>query len=497
MSDGYTIEEAASALGVPSARVWELIARGVLSGAQEGGDMRVFLQPRPAPVNVSPPEPRQNGNGGPRDAGEGSPFRELLTEFRNLTERYGQALLALGEARGEVASLRSRVDLLEARVELRLPTAAPPLPWTAPEPPMADVTAATEDVAEVDDTSPVAEVLMAEAEHEAAVAAAGLAAMATADGGDAGPPSAADEAARRRRARRRSKKGAHPASDEIAEALARAEDPSMGELPSGPDAGDALGEFEDALAHPRGLTGEAIEEAPTVSVDPPAVEVAALEPESGTPAPHVEPMESRVMPSGEDEGELEPAVSFAPVEPMPSEAAMGDTEDDGDWADLEEGDDAVSVDDADAPPDQPAPPLPAYEPLPADAPYTASVDEPDWFSDSDLGTWSAPTAETGDAVGVPIEPERGAPAPAAKGGRRAQEPRAAVRRVSTVELPGAGDLREALAALDSLRPRDTRSPARAPAPTWNEPRVPLDRPAAPQAGPAGRAYQRLRRLFPG
>ena len=50
-----------------------------------------------------------------------SAFRELLTEFRNLTERYGQALLALGEARGEVASLRTRVDLLEARLDLRLP----------------------------------------------------------------------------------------------------------------------------------------------------------------------------------------------------------------------------------------------------------------------------------------------------------------------------------------------------------------------------------------
>src|ERR671910_428353 len=137
--EGYSVTEAASILGVPTERVWELLARGVLSGAPEGETgMRVYLQPRPAP---SPPVPdaRPNGDGGAREPqGELSPFRELLTEFRNLTERYGQALLALGEARGEVAALRSRVDLLEARMDLRLPmTAAPmtqPAPWPTPVP---------------------------------------------------------------------------------------------------------------------------------------------------------------------------------------------------------------------------------------------------------------------------------------------------------------------------------------------------------------------------
>src|SRR5687768_15764026 len=129
--DGYSVTEAASVLGVPTERVWELLARGVLSGTPDGETgMRVFLQPRPAPaaVNEAPPS---NGHGRPREADvEASPFRELLTEFRNLTERYGQALLALGEARGEVASLRSRVDVLEARMDLRLPFSAP----AAPEP---------------------------------------------------------------------------------------------------------------------------------------------------------------------------------------------------------------------------------------------------------------------------------------------------------------------------------------------------------------------------
>src|SRR5918995_6039609 len=140
--EGYSVTEAASILGVPTERVWELLARGVLSGAPEGETgMRVYLQPRPAPA---PPaaEARPNGDGGAREPErELSPFRELLTEFRNLTERYGQALLALGEARGEVAALRSRVDLLEARMDLRLPmgSAAPagggwPTPVAALEP---------------------------------------------------------------------------------------------------------------------------------------------------------------------------------------------------------------------------------------------------------------------------------------------------------------------------------------------------------------------------
>src|SRR5918996_751563 len=126
--DGYSVTEAASVLGVPTERVWELLARGILSGSPEGETgMRVFLQPRPgAPPADSLRERAQNGNGGTREpATELSPFRELLTEFRSLTERYGQALLALGEARGEVASLRSRVELLEARMDLRLPGARP------------------------------------------------------------------------------------------------------------------------------------------------------------------------------------------------------------------------------------------------------------------------------------------------------------------------------------------------------------------------------------
>ncbi len=131
--DGYSVNEAASVLGVPVERVWELLARGVLSGTPEGETgMRVFLQPRPAPPEAPLDAPAPRGNGATEPERELSPFRELLTEFRNLTERYGQALLALGESRGEVAALRSRVDLLEARMDLGQPapaTAARPRGW--------------------------------------------------------------------------------------------------------------------------------------------------------------------------------------------------------------------------------------------------------------------------------------------------------------------------------------------------------------------------------
>ncbi|MEX0625738.1 MAG: hypothetical protein WD402_04255 [Chloroflexota bacterium] len=148
--DGYSVQEAASVLGVAEGRVWELLARGVLLGTPEGDSMRVFLKTQPGPIASAAHDepPRTNGNGGTHgQTGEASAFRELLTEFRNLTERYGQALLALGESRGEVAGLRSRVDQLEARLDLRLPPPvdAAPMAWDSlsvpaltpePSPPM-------------------------------------------------------------------------------------------------------------------------------------------------------------------------------------------------------------------------------------------------------------------------------------------------------------------------------------------------------------------------
>ena len=198
---GYSVTEAASVLGVPTERVWELIARGVLSGEPEGETgMRVFLQPRPAPAPVtSPDDPVTARSNGPER--EMSPFRELLTEFRSLTERYGQALLALGESRGEVASLRSRVDVLEARIEFRLPMGPPSAaPWPTQSLPVSEPASASGAPAE------------AAVEHD-------------------------DEEAHRPRRR-----GARRATESFAEALARAEDPSLADLPRGSEA-DALAAF--------------------------------------------------------------------------------------------------------------------------------------------------------------------------------------------------------------------------------------------------------------
>ena len=190
--DGYSVTEAASVLGVPTERVWELLARGVLSGTPEGDTgMRVFLQPRPKPAAGDDPA-RPNGDRvGAEPERELSPFRELLTEFRGLTERYGQALLALGEARGEVAALRSRVDVLEARMDLRLPMGTQPgAPWSAPMPEAPRVAAPLEHIA-----APP-EQLSPEPVHP-------------------------DEEEHRARSR-----GPRRATDSFAEALARAEDPS-------------------------------------------------------------------------------------------------------------------------------------------------------------------------------------------------------------------------------------------------------------------------------
>ncbi|HEX2220950.1 MAG TPA: hypothetical protein VHK06_00330, partial [Candidatus Limnocylindria bacterium] len=114
MNDGHSISDAATLLGVPAERVWELLARGVLAGEPlDDGGYRVFLgsaapgeagRSRRGTTAADPP-PGGAASASDFSGAERGAFRELLTEFRNLTERYGQALLALGEARGEVAAL--------------------------------------------------------------------------------------------------------------------------------------------------------------------------------------------------------------------------------------------------------------------------------------------------------------------------------------------------------------------------------------------------------
>ncbi|MEX1073146.1 MAG: hypothetical protein WED86_05545 [Chloroflexota bacterium] len=242
MIDGYSVQEAASVLGVPEGRVWELLARGVLSGTPEGDSMRVFLKPQPGPIvsagtGSHGEPPRTNGNGGSHGGAEASAFRELLTEFRNLTERYGQALLALGEARGEVAGLRSRVDLLEARLDLRLPPArdAAPVAWeaapaAAPEPPL-----------------PAPATVRAPRRQRATA------------------PSAPPKATSTRKAR-----SSREAIAGFAEALARAEDPTSAEMPGSSEPAPA----EESLAEE--VLAEVHAEEAVAGVDAAAVAEAVL-----------------------------------------------------------------------------------------------------------------------------------------------------------------------------------------------------------------------------
>ena len=163
MAEGYTVAEAAELLGIPQRRVLQLIERGVLHGGlDERRRWRVHLV---APSEAVPtPDSRRDRSRGPasgdRDDGPGeaapgehavsdesrSNFRDLLAELRHLQERYGQALLALGEARGETAALRERLGHLESGRDVRLgapvsPPVSPPVTPATPhaaEPPPAD-----------------------------------------------------------------------------------------------------------------------------------------------------------------------------------------------------------------------------------------------------------------------------------------------------------------------------------------------------------------------
>jgi hypothetical protein len=282
--EGYSVTEAASVLGVPIERIWELLARGVLSGAPEGETgMRVFLQPRPAPA---PPEPHgPNGHSGEPER-ELSPFRELLTEFRNLTERYGQALLALGESRGEVAALRSRVDLLEARMDLSLPGGSS---WAPPP------------------AFPVEHAVIPTAPEPAPPV-----------------PSRRDvEAAEAREEEQRHRaRGPRRATDSFAEALARAEDPSPPELPHTLDAGGSRVQREtDETALPR--------------VAPAAEAVLLADEVADVAAAGAEPAQVTDIPIAQPEPIAEPMLETDASELEPSTADAGLVES-WSWADADE-----------------------------------------------------------------------------------------------------------------------------------------------------------------
>lgn len=348
MMDGYSVQDAASVLGVPEGRVWELLARGVLNGTPEGDSMRVFLKAdAPAAARPVPREelPRGNGNGGSHGA-ETSAFRELLTEFRNLTERYGQALLALGEARGEVAGLRSRVEQLEARIDLRLASRveAEPISWEAP-PPQAPPPEAPAPAAPAPEPPAPAEV-------EAVLP----------------DPAPVERPPRHRKAR-----STRAAVAGFAEALARAQDPNLADVGEG----EAEAEAEDQPVE------IAVEPATVAMAAEPATVAVADEPSEAEPtvdaaeevviAEEIAPAEPTTL-----EMAAEPTPVVVPVEPAAVEIAaepLADTTEDV------------------APAEEVAPPAsPAPEP-PSEAPYRSTVIEPDWFADGDFSWLDAADLE--------------------------------------------------------------------------------------------------------
>jgi hypothetical protein len=396
--DGYSVEEAAQVLGIPEGRVWELIARGVLAGASEGRtDMRVFLRP-PAGSGVPPagtdtPDRRSNGGDAP-PAFEASPFRELLTEFRNLTERYGQALLALGEARGEVASLRSRVDLLEARMDMRLPLrAASTVAWELPDRYGAERSAQEASSAA---PAPASEVTLPETPEPPVVGAEAAAVepepVAEPTPDEAPEPPAeqpdtpevtvvvhADEAPAEPHRRRVT--GGRAAIAGLAEALARAEDPTLADLPGAREAGEALA----------ALQRDAETASPTAAVEPEPAEPELVEPEVAEPelvepaaADDIQAAFAPPIESAEEAMAAPPDVSEPEAAPTPDEPPVGT-----------EPESTTEIE------------TPSVEAVGPPSPYTTEVVEPDWFADGDFTWLDAPQqeAEPMPEVAIDDEPE--------------------------------------------------------------------------------------------
>lgn len=465
--DGYSVKDAASVLGIPKRRVWELIARGVLAGAPEGdGGMRVFLQPhpgRPSPLTSDRDEqPRTNGNGGAHaePSGEGSPFREILTEFRSLTERYGQALLALGEARGEVAALRSRVDLLEARLDLRLPgpRASSSVAWSMPEytPPAPVETSIPEDGAPLEANAPT-EAAASMAAFEPPEAFAPLGAGAHVEATEPPEPVAFPEAVaspeavahaeavepeelafqadtqddRQQQdeparpapepARKRPDKGAsrrrralrgHSAIAGIAEALARAQDPTLADLPGAREAAEALAALQREVEARSAAVAQEAELEPEASAgtvaesssDLDAVEDAFVEPAVATLAQDLVGEESLPDEQPDDMGiEALPEVAVEPArgeEPaaatpldlgVPATVAEPAAETEGPSSEASMAEPQLTE------------PERASDEVPS--PYTTDVVEPDWFADGDFTWLEAAQAESATQEIAPVEAE--------------------------------------------------------------------------------------------
>ncbi len=445
--DGYSIKEAAELLGVPRRRVRELIASGVLLGITDrSGASRVHLKPPGDAPAVSTDAAHESTAGGATE--EASPFRELLNEFRNLTERYGQALLALGEARGETAALRSRLDQLETHVDLRLPgPSATSVDWHAP----VGATPAQPVEQEPVEATPD--------EHEAEE-----------------PP--------RRRGRRH-------AFSEFAEALARAEDPNAADLPEPVEASAAASLPDLELPQPE-PAAMGVEHEPAEAPAEPAVPPVEMSEETMESEPDREPeaqFEAQAADAGAAAVEAE-EVSFEAEEVLFGEPATGgeteaeaeqealdqesqvvgeraeasavegegpqpelelsaeaDTEQEiqAQAADLEDQEvvpveaaafaaepepagapeiASIPVDESPAPIEEPAPPI--EEPAPpipseptilAEGPYSADLEEPDWIDEGEY-TWL-------DAADVEAMPAQEAEAEAASANLTADDASAA------------------------------------------------------------------------
>lgn len=514
MVDGYTVEEAASVLGVPRERVWELLARGVLTGSTDlGGGMRVRLKADRPPD--PPAAPAERPSDAPQASTDLTPFRELLTEFRSLTERYGQALLALGEARGEVAGLRSRVDMLEARVDLRLPSGAAPVssswdasPWPTPNERVVDAAAPGDSTAAPSEASTPAEPDHAEA-----------------SGTDHGE----ERASHRRRAR-----SGRRATESFADALARAEDPSPTELPGAAETAAALAGLRHDQPQDARLPAEDAAEAdaslprelPSADEVPVADEEASVETQFAG-ADRAQATEEDLPKQVDEDGvgdqpplpgsDSEPAAEQAePVESIDVPPADPHAEL------AAEPVSAASLDEPPADPDFVGP-----EPVWDADHYSAAIEEPDWISADDVAV--APTA---------WDPPRAEPAPAANAAVRAADewptetggvpdpwtgrsPTATPESAESgsIELSGSRELDEALAALDALAhpaptatetaavgdadvaggrqadPGGGRAPEAGPPPSARWVRTTPPPPLAVRS-PASRAYRRLKRIFP-
>ena len=449
--EGYSVDEAASVLGVPKGRVWELLARGILAGTPEdGGGMRVYLQGRPMePIVGKPPQsrqsepderpPRTNGNRGEhgQPGFEASPFRELLTEFRNLTERYGQALLALGEARGEVASLRTRVELLEARVDLRLPSSAPFVQW-APRPPgpEADESEPVADATDMEATAAVVpDTIEAEPEPLEAVVEVPPAPEAGAQAAPAAPRSPKRGSSRPRSRRQ----GARSATKGFVDALARAQDPTISPLPGGDAAQTAFNELRERIRR-ESLGAEAREstEATEARESTGATEAIEAEAADSIDVGEAAPAEAVELDPLLADEELGGAMQEAPITSMeavaaeePASSSLAETSDQVEAVaqveQLEEGEpvpvqqfveseEPVAHEEpvelveppASAPPAEPETAAEAIEAAEPVAPtYSHEWDEPDWIAEEDIDWGTEQPQAQLEAVALGESPEVG------------------------------------------------------------------------------------------